>query len=108
MLAALEFLDFFYIAMIVIIFAGGSAAYLHKPSDAARLRSVEEKLDLVLRHLGLQYADPATPSGLSSEVKALADDFGGKIAAIKLHREQTGVGLKEAKDAVEAYIAGRR
>jgi hypothetical protein len=26
---------------------------------------------------------------------------------VKLHREQTGLGLREAKDAVEAYIAGR-
>lgn len=30
---------------------------------------------------------------------------GGKIAAIKLYREQTGVGLKDAKDAVEALGA---
>ncbi len=28
-------------------------------------------------------------------------------ASIKLHREQTRLGLKEAKDAVEAYLAGR-
>jgi ribosomal protein L7/L12 len=31
--------------------------------------------------------------------------MGKKIAAIKLYREQTGVGLKEAKDAVEAMAA---
>ena len=30
---------------------------------------------------------------------------GNKIAAIKVYREQTGVGLKEAKDAVEALAA---
>jgi ribosomal protein L7/L12 len=30
---------------------------------------------------------------------------GRKIAAIKLYRELTGVGLKEAKDAVEAHVA---
>ena len=29
---------------------------------------------------------------------------GGKIAAIKWHREQTGQGLKESKDAVEALL----
>ena len=34
---------------------------------------------------------------------------GGKmIAAIKLYREITGVGLKEAKDAMEAYAAKLR
>ena len=102
MFAALEFWDFVWIALIVSIFAGGSAAYsLYKPSDAARLRRVEAKLDLVLKHLGLEYKDPATPGGLSEEVKALAEDPTRKIAAIKLHREQTGLGLKEAKDAVE-------
>ena len=31
---------------------------------------------------------------------------GQKIGAIKLYRERTGVGLKEAKDAVEAIAAG--
>ena len=31
-----------------------------------------------------------------------------KIQAIKLYRERTGVGLKEAKDAVEAMIARGR
>ena len=39
---------------------------------------------------------------LSSEVIA-AIDQGRKIDAIKLLREETGLGLKEAKHAVEAY-----
>lgn len=30
---------------------------------------------------------------------------GDKIGAIKLVREERGIGLKEAKDAVEAYVA---
>lgn len=110
MFAALEFTDYLIIAVIVIVFAGGSAAAnsIFRPADAARLRRLEAKLDLLLRHAGLVYHDPATPDGLSEEVKALADDPSQKIAAIKLHREQTGVGLKDAKDAVEAYIAGSR
>ncbi|MCU0792348.1 MAG: ribosomal protein L7/L12 [Opitutaceae bacterium] len=33
---------------------------------------------------------------------------GDKIAAIKLHREVTGLGLKEAKDEIEAIEAGLR
>ena len=106
--AVLESSDFFWIAAIVILFAGGSAAYsLYKPSDAARLRRLEAKVDLILKHLGLEYTDPATSGGLSEEVKTLADDPARKIAAIKLHREQTGLGLKDAKDAVEGYITGR-
>ncbi len=31
---------------------------------------------------------------------------GNKIEAIKIYREKTGQGLKESKDAVEAYLAG--
>jgi hypothetical protein len=108
MFGVLEFVDHFWIAVIVILFAGGSAAASwFKPSDVARLRRLEAKVDLLLKHLGLEYQGPETGAGLSAEVKALADDPGRKIAAIKLHREQTGLGLKEAKDAVEAYIAGR-
>ena len=71
------------------------------------LRRLEAKLDLILKHLGLEYIDPATTGGLSEEVKALADDPARKTAAIKLLREQTGLGLREAKYAVEAYMAGR-
>lgn len=41
------------------------------------------------------------PQAWMAEVQALVRG-GKKIAAIKLYREKTGVGLKEAKDAVEA------
>lgn len=46
----------------------------------------------------------STPPGLSSVVDALG--AGQKIEAIKRYRELTGVGLKEAKDAVEALERG--
>ena len=107
MFAMLEFLDFVAIAVIFAVVGGTRAYILYKPSDAARLRRLEAKVDLILKHLSLEYKDPATPGGLSEDVKTLADEPARKIAAIKLHREQTGLGLKDAKDAVEAYIAGR-
>jgi len=48
-------------------------------------------------------------SGISAsqegQIKELVTK-GEKIAAVKLYRETTGVGLKEAKDAVEAIMAG--
>jgi hypothetical protein len=111
MFAVLDVSDFFWIWCIVILavslYASGKAAYgRFNPSDVARLRRVEAKVDLIPNHLGLEYVDPATPGGLSEEVKALAHDPAKKIAAIKLHREQTGLGLREAKDAVESYMAG--
>jgi ribosomal protein L7/L12 len=47
---------------------------------------------------------PGPPSEL--EVRSLLA-AGDKIGAIKLYRELTGLGLKEAKDAVDAMEAGR-
>jgi ribosomal protein L7/L12 len=52
---------------------------------------------------------PKQPSAplppLSQRVIEIASDPGRKISAIKAYREETGLGLKEAKDAVEAWIA---
>jgi ribosomal protein L7/L12 len=64
----------------------------------ARLSSVDAKLDLLLQHAGLKY-DPykSVPSTVAEAVRD-----GKKIEAIKRYREATGVGLKEAKDFVEA------
>jgi len=39
-----------------------------------------------------------------AEIRALGHKGENKIPAIKLLRERTGMGLKEAKDAVEAYM----
>jgi len=77
-------------------------------TDRERLRRIEAKLDLTLEHLGIDYVDAASPGSLSEEARALARQRRGKIAAIKLHRAQTGAGLREAKDAVEAYLASSR
>jgi ribosomal protein L7/L12 len=41
-------------------------------------------------------------------VQELARDPSRKIQAIKLYREQTGAGLKEAKEAVESFIESGR
>ncbi len=48
---------------------------------------------------------PTRPQSISDEEVVTALENGGKIGAIKLYRERTGVGLKEAKDAVEALAA---
>jgi ribosomal protein L7/L12 len=108
MFAVLEPWDFLWIIVSLTVFAAAAAtSTLSRSNESARLRRVEAKLDAILEHLGLQYIEPATAEGLSKRVKALADDPARKIAAIKLHREETGLGLSEAKDAVEAYMAQR-
>ncbi|KPC64850.1 hypothetical protein [Streptomyces chattanoogensis] len=61
-----------------------------------RLQRLEHKVDLLLEHLGA--AEPEDPA--FKEIDALARE-GKMIQAIKLHRETTGSGLAEAKEAVE-------
>lgn len=102
LLAALELIDFVIIGVIVASFAGGAVAL--RPNDQARLKRMEAKLDLLLNKLEIEPPNMGSALGLSDEVRKLAEEDGQKIAAIKLHREQTGQGLKEAKEAVEAYI----
>jgi len=70
-----------------------------------RLHRLERKVDFLLNELGL--ADKAetllfsTPGdALMAEVVALLRQ-NRKIEAIKVYREQTGVGLKEAKDVID-------
>ncbi|CAL9489404.1 hypothetical protein ACWDMR_28590 [Streptomyces althioticus] len=61
-----------------------------------RVARVERKLDAVMRHLGLEEEVPR-----KDEILALVRD-GKQVQAIKLYRETTGAGLREAKQAVDA------
>jgi hypothetical protein len=66
------------------------------PSSVANGNSrLERKVDLILKHLEI---DPN--QGVDEKIMELMKS-GQKIEAIKLYREQSGVGLKEAKDYVE-------
>ena len=71
------------------------------------MRRVEQKLDLVLKHLGITTdvanPDPANPSGWPIEIRQPAD-AGQKINAIRAHREVFGSTLVEAKQAIESYM----
>jgi hypothetical protein len=96
----LELSDFAIIAWIVLVFAGGAAAYniTRQPVD---LRRIERKLDALLKHQGVSLLPHAS---MSEEVQQLARDPARKIEAMKLHREQTGLGLAEAKSDIEDFI----
>ncbi len=100
MLASLEFGDYAIIAFIVAVISGGVSFVGRQQID---LRRLERKLDALLKHEGVQ---PAW--GLSEEVQRLARTPGQKIAALKLHREQTGAALAEAKVEIEAFIGGKQ
>lgn len=65
------------------------------PATDARLRAIEKKLDAIMASLGITL-DEAPDDDLRELVRA-----GRKIEAIKLYRERTKCGLKEAKDHVD-------
>ncbi len=55
---------------------------------------------------GLPAAQEATPRASLDEVRLLAQN-GNLVEAIRRYRELYGVGLKEARDAVDALAAGK-
>jgi ribosomal protein L7/L12 len=68
-----------------------------------QVRRQGELIDALYRRLGVGQLDAAgIPTDGSCPEVVDAITAGNKIQAIKHYRERTGVGLKEAKDAVEA------
>ena len=51
---------------------------------------------------------PAPPIGTEARAVGEALHAGNEIEAIRLYRAATGVGLKEAKDAIDAILAEKR
>jgi len=75
-------------------------------ADDDRIFRLERQVDFLFRRLGI---DPNLALAQDDELPAALYDAIGRgklVQAIKIYREATGVGLKEAKDAVDA-IAGR-
>lgn len=98
------------------------------PDESSRLLRLEQKVDFLFRHLGIDPDQYSLDDGFASSFGGAASfggvaSFGGasgpagrpdlpssfydalsrgkKIQAIKIYREATGAGLKEAKDAVD-------
>ncbi len=92
----LEYLPIFFVVALAL--GVHRLAQIHE-----RLRNAEAKLDALLRHLGVEWggAKFAEPSDL---VKDLAQQPGSKVAAIKAHREQTGLDLKAANEVIEQLV----
>ncbi len=88
------------VAVIVAIFATSVSFTARQRMD---LRRLERKLDALLQHQGVE-----PPPGLSAEVQTLARDPSQKLAAIGLHRKETGLGFEEAKAEVEAFLENHR
>lgn len=69
--------------------------------EGPRLERIERKLDTILKAMNI--ATPNPWDGMDEEWKRIAAEPNRKIEAIKRLREQTGLGLAEAKAAVEDY-----
>lgn len=89
-----------------VVALGFSGIALARPSNGAeierKLTLIDRRLKLIMEHLDI--AEPQPPE-VPSVVQEL--EQGRKIQAIKLYREQTGVGLREAKEAVEEIARQR-
>ena len=66
----------------------------------SRINELEDRLNFLYRRLNIEYADPNSNPTLSPQIQD-ALRRGNKIEAIKFYRELTGVGLAEAKDAID-------
>jgi hypothetical protein len=66
----------------------------------SRVNEPEDRLKFLYRRFNIDYADPNADPALSPQIQA-ALRRGNKIEAVKLYRELTGVGLAEAKQAID-------
>lgn len=84
------------IVVLAVLYPERQAGSIRR--DVAR---VDRKLNLILQQLNISFDEFAV---LSDRVKELARDPSRKIEAIKVYRQETGAGLAEAKETVEAFI----
>ena len=66
----------------------------------SRINELEDRLKFLYRRLNIEYADPNSDPVISPQIQD-ALRRGNKIEAIKIYRELTGVGLAEAKQAID-------
>jgi len=78
--------------------SGGAASTI---TSAPRKKAAKKKR--AVKKVAKKRVARKKPSGLDAEIRAL-NASKGKIFAIKLYRDRTGAGLREAKEAVEAIV----
>jgi len=66
----------------------------------SRITELEDRLKFLYDRLNIKYADPNSEPIHSPAIQE-ALRRGNKIEAIKIYRELTGVGLAEAKQAID-------
>jgi ribosomal protein L7/L12 len=85
--------------LILLGLASSAHARREQARTAARLTTIDRKLDAVLAHLGIQVREPEL-SEVPEVIRLIGADQ--RVAAIRAYREATGANLLEAKNAVDA------
>lgn len=67
---------------------------------------IEQKLNLVIRHLAVSLPETLNPGNLSPEIIELADRD-EKIEAVALHRRNTGASLAETCELLQRHLRER-
>lgn len=67
----------------------------------SRINELEDRLKFLYERLNIDYADPNSDPIRSPQIQE-ALRRGNKIEAIKIYRELTGLGLAEAKQAIDS------
>src|SRR5207253_99048 len=95
---AQETFALFTLAMLgLVLLAVPGARFTGLQGRVAAISRVEAKLDLLLKQANIKFDPYANlPAGIAEAVRS-----GQKIKAIKLYRQSSGVGLREAKDFIE-------
>jgi ribosomal protein L7/L12 len=70
------------------------------PELIAQVDRIERQVALISAQLGISYDYPLTTKAPAEVIELVQQ--GDRIMAVKRYRELTGVGLKEAKEAVDA------
>jgi hypothetical protein len=96
---------FGFIGLCALIVASAFLMVARRSRDdfagTATMRELREQARQIRERQPAAAPDPATLARIAEELRR-----GRKIEAIKLYRRATGVGLKEAKDQVEALDVG--
>lgn len=93
-------MEMFITTMLAIIAVSFLSAISRLQHQVNRL---QKKTDAIAEKLGIE---ETIPPELEQEINQLIDE-GNRIKAIKVYRQSTGEGLKEASDFIHRYIKKR-
>ena len=86
--------------LVPVLVALGFYLYSQLEEYRRQNRFLEIKVDALIKHTGIQFDDSTlVPVEVHKAVKA-----GNRLKAIRLYRQITGAGLKEASEVVDSLV----